>query len=1053
MAGKSIKELVIKVKQQNAKRVAKDIEHISTALLEATEYAELFNSELSMMKVPPGLDKFVKTFDKMEASLEEIASQTRKTTNSIGAMRNEAIEMADNFQTSFQVISEGLDDIGTDAVRASGKVQKGFEGVEGAINETAGAMGKATAANKRLGNGLKDTNRQGTNQARTFSKMAQSAGGLASTYALVAANVFALSEGFRLLSEAAAVDRLEDVSTVISAGIGVSIAGTAQAMRDATDGAISYQAALRQAAASTAYGFDTQQIEEFTQVARRAAVVLGVEMTDALNRVIRGISKAEVELLDELGVTVRLNEAFARYAAQHNIAASSLNSFQRQQALANEVILKSEQNLGAADDALESTSWEQFGANVSSATNQLLRFISTSDSMLSVLNSFNSAFDEVVQLSRSDATFTPFTKTLEEAPDALSSIVAYNNLVKEQNRLIKEGGVARQKSAALVGQGIDGTASAQDFLTYDKETLRLNDQYNTLQAQLTGVRHELDLTDEALQKFADSMGITVDDVALVSDSIQNLSLLSRSLGSDLTSFDNQVRGKSTNPYTAMSTSIKEATRDIDLLISKNLSLDDALAKLKISRDQYNNFGDVQDYINLLDVQEQKMLDIQKVGAAMVEEQHGALYVAKQELMMLHSRNAASLAALDITELTVAQKTELFKAEQKVVKATERVQELNYSLLKQQSAIRIAEEAALNPQQTSLGIANDKLRIEQATYEMMLRQNELAKAAGNAPVYGTDQLDAQRDTATDADTGLTSQLNQTNFQMAQSALQTLNPEIASATNNIYSLADAWAIMGNASATSAQQAAASASAMGSTLGAMGNLVNAASGAVTSGIDAEIAAVEASGATQEEQEAQIKELNKKKIKEQEKFAKTSILISTAQGVAMALASAPWPINLVGAGMTAAAGALAYAQASNASSSQLAALESSSSSTPTSSLTVGGDMSLRSDVSQASTGAERSQSLGDQGVYGRASGGMGYAGNTYLAGENGKELITPKVDSTITPVSDGASSRGSQSQQTPVVFQIQALDAQSFMDRMPEIGPAMEEYYEQQGRKLASP
>ncbi len=1052
MAGKSIKELVIKVKQQGAKRVTKDIDGLSESLLEATEYAELFSQELAGMKLPPGLDKFIKTFDKMEASLEEIATQTRRTTNSLGAMRNEAIEMADNFQTSFQVISEGLDDIGSDALRASSKVQKGFEGVEGAVKDTTGAMGKATAANKRLGNGLKDTNRQGTNQARTFSKMAQSAGGLASSYALVAANVFALSEGFRLLSEAAAVDRLEEVSTVISAGIGVSIAGTAQAMRDATDGAISYQAALRQAAAATAYGFDTEQIEQFTQVARRAAVVLGVEMTDALNRVIRGISKAEVELLDELGVTVRLNEAFARYAAQHNIAASSLNSFQRQQALANEVILKSEQNLGAADNALESTSWEQFGANVSSATNQLLRFISTSDSMLSVLNSFNSAFNEVVQLSRSDATFTPYTKTLEEAPDALSGIVAYNNLVKEQNRLIKEGGVARQKSAALVGQGIDGNAGVGTYVTYDKDTMKLNDEYNTLQAQLTGVRHELDLTDEALLKFAESMSISVDDVALVSDSIQNLSLLSRSLGSDLTSFDNQVRGKSTNPYTAMSTSIQEATRDIDLLISKNLSLDDSLSKLKISKDQYNNFGDVQAYISLLDVQEQKMLDIQKVGVQMAESEHEALYLAEQELMMLNERNAASLAALDTTKLTVAQKTEVFKAEQKVAKATERVQALNYSLLQQQEQIVTSYEAALNPQRTSLGTAHAKLEAEKATLDMMLRQNAAAAAAGSAPVFGPDEIQSQQDETTSADTGLVSQLNATNLQMAQSALQTLSPELNSATNSMYQLADAWAIMGDASASSAQVAAASASALGSTLSATASMVNAASGAVTSGIDAEIAAVQASGASQEEQEAQIKELNKKKIKEQEKFAKASILINTAAGVAMALASVMWPMNLVAAGMTAAAGALAYAQASNSSSAQLAGLESSSSSAANASLTVGDEMSQSVDVGGSSTSAERAQSLGDQGVYGRASGGTGYMGNTYLAGENGKELITPKVDSTITPVSDSSTSRNRQSQQAPVVFQIQALDAQSFMDRMPEIGPAMEEYYEQQGRKLAA-
>ena len=106
--------------------------------------------------------------------------------------------------------------------------------------------------------------------------------------------------------------------------------------------------------------------------------------------------------------------------------------------------------------------------------------------------------------------------------------------------------------------------------------------------------------------------------------------------------------------------------------------------------------------------------------------------------------------------------------------------------------------------------------------MMLRQNAAAAARGDAPVFGPDEVQSQQDETTSADTGLLSQLNATNFQMAQSALQSLNPDIASATSNVFALADAWAVMGDASSTSAQVAAASAAALGSTLGAMSNLV---------------------------------------------------------------------------------------------------------------------------------------------------------------------------------------------------------------------------------------
>tara|TARA_Y100001960_G_C14784043_1_gene889746 strand:- start:6308 stop:9490 length:3183 start_codon:yes stop_codon:yes gene_type:complete len=1059
MAGKSIRELVIKVTQKNAIKVSKDIDRISDSLLEATEYAELFNQTLEEVSATP-FGSLVKSLDNIEKHLEDISRETRQTKNSIGALRNESrdateemINGFDDFGQTLVRISDDITDLGTDTVRASQKAEKGMAGLTEATIKSKGATKSYTKEQGRLGNAMKDTNRQGTNQTRQFSKMAQQAGGLASTYAVVAANVFALSEAFRLLSDASAVDRLEDVSTVISAGIGVSIAGTADAMKEATDGAISYQAALRQAAAATAFGFDTQQIEDFTQVARRASVVLGVEMTDALNRVIRGISKAEVELLDELGVTVRLNEAFARYAAEHNIAANSLNSFQRQQALANEVILKSEQNLGAADEALQSTAWEQFGANISSATNQLLRFLSTSDSVVSFLNSFNMAFEEITQLARSDATFTPFTKTLDEADGALQKIVAYNNLIKETIRLQKEGNIAREKSAELVGKGIDGTVTAEGLAMHGKELFALNDKYNTFQAQLTGVQHELDLSTESMTKFADSMGISVEEVALVSDSIQNLGLLSRSLGSDLTTFNNEVMGKDSNPYRGLSSSIKEASKDIDLLLSKNLSLEDALAKLKIDKDQFKQFGNIQSYIGLLDVQLEKEFEIQKVADAHGDAVQGQLYLAQEQLVLLQQRHQFQQAAIGSEALTLDQKKEQYALEQKIVGLEERSQAIAYRNLQAQYAISTAIHDASSARETALGAAMREKETQEAILQAMRDQNAAAAARGDRPIYGPDQLNAQNAAAAGADNGLDSALNQANVAAQQQALQTLSPDLASATSSVYALADAWEVMGSSSATAAQTAAAAASAMSSTLSGISSLVSAAAGASASAIDLEIAALKNSGLTQEEQEQKSKELNKKKIKEQEKFAKASILISTAQGMMLAIAtSGNIYAGLALAAVTAAAGALAYQQASNSASSQLASLEGATSASTPSTLTVGESSQQSVDVSTQATQAERQQNLGEAGVYGRASYGSMSAGKSYLVGEHGKELITPKGDASVTRVAETSKGKSGQGSGNATVFNIQALDAQSFADRMYELAPVMEEYYETQGRHLAS-
>ncbi len=77
---------------------------------------------------------------------------------------------------------------------------------------------------------------------------------------------------------------------------------------------------MRQASSASAYGFDAEQLNKFGFSSSSCCCCSCVDMTDALNRVIKGVSKQEIELLDELGVTIRLNDAYADYVKQLNAA-------------------------------------------------------------------------------------------------------------------------------------------------------------------------------------------------------------------------------------------------------------------------------------------------------------------------------------------------------------------------------------------------------------------------------------------------------------------------------------------------------------------------------------------------------------------------------------------------------------------------------------------------------------------------------------------------------------------------------------------------------------
>ena len=84
-------------------------------------------------------------------------------------------------------------------------------------------------------------------------------------------------------------------------------------MKNLTDGAVSLNDALSQASLAASAGLTAKQIKELTSVAKEPLLLLGRDMTDSLTRVFRGTVKIEPELLDELGLMVKVNDANKAY--------------------------------------------------------------------------------------------------------------------------------------------------------------------------------------------------------------------------------------------------------------------------------------------------------------------------------------------------------------------------------------------------------------------------------------------------------------------------------------------------------------------------------------------------------------------------------------------------------------------------------------------------------------------------------------------------------------------------------------------------------------------
>ena len=195
---------------------------------------------------------------------------------------------------------------------------------------------------------------QTANSTKNFSKLAGTIdgggggpGGLVRAYALLAANVFALSAAFNVFSRAAQVDTLVDSMRQLEIVSGKSIMSVARDLQEATGYGMSFAESMRSTSLALSAGFDSSQISALGEVARNAAVSLGRNLPDALDRIFRGVIKVEPELLDEIGLFVRVNDASAKYAATIGKSVGDLTEFEKRQAFLNEALDQGTQKFAA----------------------------------------------------------------------------------------------------------------------------------------------------------------------------------------------------------------------------------------------------------------------------------------------------------------------------------------------------------------------------------------------------------------------------------------------------------------------------------------------------------------------------------------------------------------------------------------------------------------------------------------------------------------------------------------------------------------------------------
>ena len=208
---------------------------------------------------------------------------------------------------------------------------------------------KSNNARRNMG-GAADMSNRGV---KSFSKMQQGVGGLVGVYATLAAQVFAVSAAFQFLKSASDVVNLIAGQEALGAVSGVAYKTITASIKEATGGQIAYAEAAKAAAIGTAAGLSPEQLDRLGVAAKNVSNALGRDLTDSFNRLVRGITKAEPELLDELGIILRLDDATQKYADTLGLAKDDLTTFQKSQAVAIETLTQAEEKFGAINEIMD----------------------------------------------------------------------------------------------------------------------------------------------------------------------------------------------------------------------------------------------------------------------------------------------------------------------------------------------------------------------------------------------------------------------------------------------------------------------------------------------------------------------------------------------------------------------------------------------------------------------------------------------------------------------------------------------------------------------------
>jgi len=257
---------------------------------------------------------------------------------------------------------------------------KGYSAASAAMSSSGTAGSRAAAQTAKPSgmetqqyNALRGTAGVTGASARDFAKQSEGMGGLVRLYATYAANLYAATAAFNALKSAQDTTNMVRGLEQLGAVSGVALGAVSKRLTEVTQGALNFRESMKVTAQVTSAGFGSMQVEAIGKAGTKIAQALGLDAADAITRLTRAVTKLEPELLDELGIFLKIDDVVQKYALSVGKTTGQVTEFERRQAFLNAALDQSNTKFGEIQ--LDVNPYNQLAASLANVGQKSLKYL------------------------------------------------------------------------------------------------------------------------------------------------------------------------------------------------------------------------------------------------------------------------------------------------------------------------------------------------------------------------------------------------------------------------------------------------------------------------------------------------------------------------------------------------------------------------------------------------------------------------------------------------------------------------------------------------------